>query len=218
MPTPSILIDPSKPGMRQQVDSLAPTPGYCVFIDIVGSTAMKQKGMREWIALIYNCFANSHFFLDQFSPIKAIGDALMFYIEIPDLKQSGYTPLQIFDGLWQLATESDPNFPAVKIGAARCEKAYSLTFLRGNQDYYGIDVDMTARLQSIAAEREIVIEQKFYDDISADYQGIGNQEQFESYRALRGPVPEPLKGIPDKINAYRAAASNVLPKLLPIRG
>ena len=84
MPTPSLWINPNNPELKRQVDSMLPTPGYCVFIDIAGSTAMKQKGIRHWIALIHNCFANAHLFLHPFSPVKGIGDALMYYIEAPD--------------------------------------------------------------------------------------------------------------------------------------
>lgn len=167
---------------------------------------MKQQGIRQWIALIHNCFANAHLFLDPFSPIKGIGDALMYYIELSDLRKSGYTQLQIFDGLWQIATENDSRFPAVKIGAARCQEAYALTFFRGSQDYYGIDIDMTACLQNLAKQREVVIDRRFYDDIAADYQGIANQEQFVSFRSLRGPMQENLKGIPNVTEVYRTGA------------
>jgi hypothetical protein len=203
MPTPSLWINPNDPELRRRVNSLQPTPGYCIFIDIAGSAAMKQQGIWQWIALIHNCFENARLFLYPFSPLKSIGDALMYYIELSDLRQSGYTPLQIFNGLWQTATENAPEFPVVRIGAAWCEQAYALTFLPGKQDYYGTDIDMTARLQSLAKEREVVIERRFYEGIAADYRGIGNQEQFESYRSLRGPRQESLKGIPNVTEVYR---------------
>ncbi len=185
------------------MDSLRPTPGYCIFIDIASSTAMKQQGLRTWVALIHNCFANAHLFLDPFPPIKGIGDALMYYIELSDLKQSHYNPLKIFDSLWQVATDKDPGFPEVKIGAARCEEAYSLTFLRGNLDYYGVDIDVAARLLGLAKEREVIVERRFYEDIAADYQSTGNREQFVSFRSLQGPKEETLKGIPNPVEVYR---------------
>jgi class 3 adenylate cyclase len=134
--------------------------------------------------------------------VKSIGDALMYYIELSDLKQSGYAPLQIFDGLWQTATETDSRFPAVKIGAARCDHIYALTFLRGSQDYYGADIDMTARLQSLARERQVVIERRLFDELAADYHRIGNQNQFGSFRSLRGPKSERLKGFPSAIEVF----------------
>jgi class 3 adenylate cyclase len=203
MPTPCLWIDPNDPNLKRSVDALPATPGYCIFIDITGSTAMKQQGIHRWISLIHNCFANAELFLHPFSPIKGIGDALMFYIEALDLLQSGYIPLQVFDGLWEIATNTDPLFPVVKIGAAKCEQVYPMTFLRGNQDYYGIDIDLTARLQSLAREREVVIERQFYEAITANYLWTDNKEQFESYRALTGPTQEKLKGIPDVVEVFR---------------
>ena len=164
---------------------------------------MKQQGIRHWIALIHNCFANVGMFLDPFSPLKGIGDALMYYIEAQDLEKSGYRPLQVFDGLWQVATDTDERFPVVKIGAAWCEQVYAITFLRGSQDYYGIDVDMTARLQALAQERQVVIERRLFDKIKADYEFFGNKNDFDSVRLLSGPKHELLKGIPAKIEVFR---------------
>jgi class 3 adenylate cyclase len=202
MPTPSLWINPGGPNWRQSVEALSPAVGCCIFIDIAGSTAMKQKGIRHWIAVIHNCFANAGMFLDPFSPIKGIGDALM-YIEEQDLAQSGYVPLQIFDGLWQVATDTDERFPIVKIGAAWCEDAYAITFLRGSQDYYGIDVDMTARLQGVAHERQVIIERRLYEKIHADYERTGNKTDFRSFQSLVGPTRESLKGIPGEVEVFR---------------
>jgi hypothetical protein len=149
MRAPSIWIQDS--GFWDRVDSLQPTPGYCAFIDIVGSTELKQQSIRRWINRIDNCFkltAEQHH-LGKFSPLKAIGDALMYYIEDSDLKQSGVTPFELFHSLWLIATEDRREvFPVVKIGAVRCVQVYSLTFLKGSQDYYGLEIDLAARLQA----------------------------------------------------------------------
>ena len=147
MPSPCVLIDPRDPALKSKVESMAKTPGICIFIDITGSTEMKCVGVKEWIARTHNCFANSASWLPiGTTPIKSIGDALMYYIEELDLSDSGYNALQIFDGLWHLATETGAEFPDVKIGAAWCEEVYPITFLAGSRDYYGIDIDLTARL------------------------------------------------------------------------
>ncbi|MGB7291042.1 MAG: hypothetical protein WBD99_02575 [Thermodesulfobacteriota bacterium] len=203
MPTRSFWIDPNDPNLKASVDALPATPGYCIFIDIAGSTRMKQQGIHRWVALIHNCFAIARCFLHPFPPIKGIGDALMFYIEAPDLAWTGYSPLRLFDGLWEMAANPDPLYPDVKIGAARCEHVYSMTFLRGNQDYYGIDIDLTAQLQSLAHAREVVIERRLYEAITANYLSIGNKEQFESYRALTGPIQVELKGISEVVEVFR---------------
>lgn len=164
---------------------------------------MKQKGIRHWIALIHNCFSNAGMFLDPFGPVKGIGDALMYYIESKDLEQSGYVPLQIFDGLYQVATETDDRFPIVKVGAAWCEDVYAISFLRGSQDYYGIDADLTARLQGLAHEGEVVIERRLYDRIKANYEHTGNKNDFPSFQSLVGPTRETVKGVPGQIEVFR---------------
>jgi len=127
----------------------------------------------------------------------------MYYIEAQDLADSGYAPINVFDELWLIATEKAPHFPIVKIGAAWCEQVYSITFLKHSQDYYGIDIDLTSRLQSLAAERQVIIEKRLYDKVHADYQFFGNRDQFVSFKSLSGPSYESLKGIPNPVEVFR---------------
>lgn len=206
MPTPSYWFDANNSNLKQELENLPRVPGYCVFLDITGSTDMKQKGILHWSRMIHNCFANASLFMVPFVPLKSIGDALVYYIEEVDLVKSGYTPMQIFDGLWQIANDADPEFPEVKIGAARCSDVYALTYFRGQQDYYGVDIDMTARLQHEAsASRQIVIERRFHDAIRERYEAAGNREQFdESVLSLTGPEEVKLKGVPGRIEVFRS--------------
>jgi class 3 adenylate cyclase len=164
---------------------------------------MKCSGIKEWVAKIHNCFANSHTFLSPFTPIKSIGDALMYYIEETDLLSVQYNALQIYDGLWQLATDPDPNFPEVKIGATWCEDVVPITFFAGSRDYYGIDVDLTSRLQSIADTREVVIDFRFHERVMIGYEESQKGDDFKSVRRLVGPEKVSLKGIPQKVLIYR---------------
>lgn len=167
---------------------------------------MKCSTMTEWVAKIHNCFANSAAYLPpQFIPIKSIGDALMYYIEVSDLQKSGYSPLQIYDGLWQLATEKGPEFPDVKIGAAWCEEVYPITFFAGNRDYYGIDIDLTARLQSLANSKEVVIDSRLQGKVTSDFHQTGNQDDFVSVKKLKGPEKVAPKGIPHDVEIYRGS-------------
>jgi class 3 adenylate cyclase len=204
MPSSPLLIDAGDPLLREKLDGLPPSPGYCIFIDVVGSTAMKQKSMREWVALIHNCFANAKTFLTAFRPLKGIGDELMYFIEESDLK--GETALTIYDGLFQIAKDTNAAFPATKIVAAYCSSVYPMTFIQGSRDYYGIDVDRAARLKSISpppAEREVVIDSEMYSRVKAQYDWTGNKSDFECFLQLKGPTSHNAKGIPDPIRVYR---------------
>jgi class 3 adenylate cyclase len=206
MPTPCLLINPHDPDLRIKVDSMKKTPGICIFIDITGSTQMKAAGLKQWIARIHNCFANSEANLSpQFRPIKSIGDSLMYYIEESDLIKSGYTALQIYDGLWQIAMETGADYPEVKIGAAWCEDVYPITFLPESRDYYGIDIDLTARIQAVANSKEVVIDARLHRRVLENYQATGNKDQFESVLLLRGPETKELKGIPSVVTIYRGS-------------
>lgn len=204
MPSPCLLISPSNPNLKADVQALAKTPGICIFIDITGSTQMKCGSLKEWIAKIHNCFANAATFVPpQFVPIKSIGDALMYFIEEPDLASTGYTPMQIYEGLWQMATETATEFPEVKIGAAWCEEVYPITFFDGNRDYYGIDIDLTARLQSLAKSKEVVIDSRLRDKVLEHYSIAGNPDDFVGVRKLEGPEECSPKGIPHTVRIYR---------------
>ena len=181
MPTESLFFDPLDPELKIKIEGLAKVPGICIFVDITGSMNMKSRGLKHWAVMIHNCFANARTYLPtDFSPVRAIGDALMFYIQESELKQSGYTCMQVYDGLWQFVRDRGSDFPEVKVGAVWCEDAYPLTFFRGGRDYYGLDIDLAARLQAKASSREIVIDQRFRDRVMADAAGAGNRDQFVS--------------------------------------
>jgi hypothetical protein len=47
-----------------------------------------------------------------------------------------------------------------------------MTFFRGNRDDYVMDVDLTARLQAEAANREVVIDRRFYKRVKRASENI----------------------------------------------
>ncbi|MBI5886021.1 MAG: adenylate/guanylate cyclase domain-containing protein [Deltaproteobacteria bacterium] len=161
--------------------------------------------MGYWIALIHNCFANCESFLYSFSPIKSIGDELMFFIEESDLLDSSFTPLQIYDALWQIATDKTSIFPEVKIGATYCKNVYPITFIKNNRDYYGLGIDLAARLKALAKPKQVIVDSMFYDKIMSDYNGIGNKNDFLSVRNMTGPEKQPIKGIAQDVTFYRCS-------------
>ena len=163
--------------------------------------------MFHWIALIHNTFSNVTTFLDSFAPLKGIGDELMYYIEEADLTASGYSPMQIFDALYQIANETEQDYPKTKIVAAYCSSVFPMTFIPGARDYYGIDIDRAARLKGdmtpAVREGEVLIDEGFYNRIMPSYEATGNKPQFISIQNLQGPTERTLKGIAEPVRVYR---------------
>ena len=103
----SLFINPNYREIREKIENLKPIPGYCIFIDIVGSTELKSHNLYEWISYIYNTFATINFSLFyKFNPLKSIGDCLMFYIPESDMKDE--SPLTLLDSLIDMAKSEDP--------------------------------------------------------------------------------------------------------------
>src|SRR5260370_42020617 len=111
-----LLFDPNDPALKAKILSLQPSTGYCIFIDVVGSTKVKDETLPQWASRIYNTFTLARSFLPlQFQPLKGIGDALMFYITEDDLEKTGEVPLQLFHGLFSITAEEEEIFEKVKI-------------------------------------------------------------------------------------------------------
>jgi hypothetical protein len=211
MPSATLLIDPMDPLLQQKLAALPKCPGYCIFIDVVGSTALKQKGIHHWVACIHNSFSHAKTFVGVFRPLKGIGDELMYYIEEADLITSGETPLTLYDGLFQIAGSGSPSasMPDTKIAVAYCDSVYPMTFISGTVDYYGADIDRAARLKSVTpslTDREIVMDDGFYNRLMSSYNNTGNQFQFSSVKRITGPSILNAKGIVNPVNFFRVKA------------
>jgi hypothetical protein len=138
-----------------------------------------------------------------FSPLKSIGDELMFFI--PEGQLRGESALTLFDGLWGIVNSKDPYLQQVKVGAAYCQEAFDITFIKGAQDIYGKDIDLTARLASVAGSQEIVMNAEFYGRVRSEYDAAGNKEQFAAVPKIAGPWPQPLKGFKHNITIYKTS-------------
>jgi class 3 adenylate cyclase len=205
----TLFFDPNDPNLRAKIEALVPTPGYCVLVDMVGSTAMKDAPILQWAPKIHNAFANTMAFLDpSIRPLKSIGDELMFYISCEKLAERGEGALCLYSGLFSVAGEKDPLFTDVKIAIAYCERAYRLSFLPGVEDIYGKDIDLTARLLSKALPREIVMNEAFVRILKHDFEtdARGNQDQFPEVNRITGPVGEPFKGFAAPVPVFRVKA------------
>lgn len=212
MPFESRYLDPDEPNFGEDIRSIQPTPGYCIFIDLVKSTEMKDAPPWEWMIRLRNTLSNAEAYMVFFSkPIKIIGDELMYYIPARKLSESGKTPLQIFNSLCMITNEPDEQlFRTVKVGIAFCESAYAITFWRGVPDIHGKDIDLAARLVNLAEPREIVMNEGFYQRLQDAYQFTGNKGAFEEVEKIKGPWPVTLKGFSKYVNVHKLPAPPVL--------
>ncbi len=198
----SVYFDPTDPGLEQKVRNLVPTPGYSVFVDISGSTAMKDQELHRWASKIYNAFANVRTFMPDGSyPLKSLGDALLYFIPKSRLRDARQVPLQLFDGLASIVDDVDAIFPEQKAAIVSGE-AYELTFIRDRPDVYGKDVDLAARLASIAKAREVVMNRAFYEEVMADYTRAGAGAGFEKVKLIAQRPPANLKGFSSPVEVF----------------
>lgn len=220
MPFESLYFDPDVTDFHEAIRTIQPTPGYCIFLDLVKSTEMKEAPPWEWMIRIRNTFSNAQAYMAFFGrPIKAIGDELMYYISHQGLSESGQTPLQVFSALCMVANEPDESlFRSVKVGIAFCENAYAITFWKGVPDVYGKDIDLAARLVDLAAPREIVMNEGFFQRVREAHRSTGNKEDFREVDKIRGPWPVTLKGFSNYINIYKLPAPPVAVYDRPLQG
>ncbi len=173
MTLPIILNFDNPEILEAQIENLQPSPGTCIFIDICGSTAIKQQELKRWILYIGNtirlCFGISHLFRD--CVLKLIGDAIMIYI--PDTKKNeedeNYATIlnMLKNCISSTGTTINQITLRTKAAIHYCTDPYNITYNAAN-DYYGNDIDLTARLMKKSEENKIVISERYYQKVFAE--------------------------------------------------
>jgi len=197
--------DPNSKAIEKLLEEIPATPGTCFFIDIVGSTRIKYKsGLKTWGRMLNNTF-NFISILNEFpdNVVKGIGDEIMLYIPDNELKQkSAYT--DYFSLLLEIYATIDniKNFPLeglflpCKVAIHYCTDAYNITFLEGANDYYGKDIDLTARLTSKAIANRIVLSETFYRKAVGNYEEKYSESLHKAMDNVSEKYLEDFKGIP----------------------
>ena len=198
----SLFINPYDKNLPQKVLQLKPMSGYCFIIDIAGSTELKDIDLSKWIVFIYNTFANimGNLFM-KFNPIKSLGDALMFFIPEDNMKDEN--PLTLFHALWNIISSDEPNLREVKIGVACCVDAYDITFVPDTVDVYGKDIDLTARLSSLAESQEIIMNVGFAEKVRGEYNISKDRKTYPEVLHIKGPWPTKISGFSDYQSIYK---------------
>ena len=71
-----------------------------MFVDIAGSTKMKDEALYRWASKIYNAFVKTQMFMPIGSfPLKSMGDALLYFIPKTAIRDTQQVPLELFAGL-----------------------------------------------------------------------------------------------------------------------
>ena len=208
----TLYVNPADPASTlAAVAALPPTTGTCVFIDIVGSTAMKDGSLVRWVAAVTNTFERIRAFLSPNVPVKSIGDELMFFIPDADLAKSGSTFLALFGALASIAHDPDQSsepgslLPEVKVVACHCTAVYALSFIDGAPDYYGKEIDLAARLLSQAGPRELVMNDAFSVLVRRDFMAYGDVSGFPEVARIVGPAMVALKGFALPVAMFRVS-------------
>ena len=163
--------DPNSAEMLETLKQIPCNPGVCFFININRSTDMKyQGGLKDWGRKLNNTFNNllyaNHF---QRHMVKGIGDEMMLFIpdEVLRARSSNNTCFalleDIYASLFLIKNHPDQTlYLNCKVAIHYCTEVYNITFFEGANDYYGSDIDLTARLMSKCVDNRIVLSEKFY--------------------------------------------------------
>ncbi len=198
--------NPNSPEIEEVLGALEKTPGICIFIDIINSTNIKYKsGLKDWGRRLNNTF-NFISFLNDFPDniVKGIGDELMLFIPDEALKNKS-TYNDHFGLIEEIYATIDnlKNFPLedtflnCKVGIHYCTEVYNITFFEGYNDYYGQDIDLTARLMAKARANRIVMTEVLYKMIINDYNQYHKGQDSQCLQAISGKYIEDFKGVPN---------------------
>jgi class 3 adenylate cyclase len=194
--------NPNSSELDDLLTNLSTCPGTCIFIDIVNSTEIKYRtDLKTWARMLNNTF-NFISFLNDFPNhiVKGIGDELMLYIPDEDLHKkqninNHYQLLQeIFATLFNI--KHFPNgdmFLPCKVAIHYCTNVYNITYFENYDDYYGLDIDLTARLMSKARMHRIVFSESFYKKVLESCDG---NEANGCLSSVSEKYIEDFKGVP----------------------
>jgi len=197
--------DPNSKEIEEQLEGIPRCPGTCFFIDVINSTDIKYRTkLKEWGKRLNNTF-NFISFLNDLpdNVVKGIGDELMLYIPDDDLfsktTYNNYLGLieEIYATIDNLYNYPIPDtFLNCKVAIHYCTEEYNISFFRNANDYYGMDIDLTARLMIKARANRIVMSEKFFTKVKSDMIDRGLHIQDTSLRDISPVYVEDFKGVP----------------------
>lgn len=164
------------------------------------STELKQNSLQKWVLMIANTLnlVGKTSLLFKNHIVKLIGDEIMFYIPDSNLGEENHATLfgEVKYALANFNNNIDDITLRLKAAIHYCHKdVYNITFIKGCNDYYGIDIDLTSRLMEKAVEKRIVLSNEFYKKVEGstimngvsrvyieDFKGISGSTKFRIYQ------------------------------------
>ncbi|MCX6244571.1 MAG: hypothetical protein NTU98_07670 [Bacteroidetes bacterium] len=203
--------DPNSPEMIRRLGSLPKCPGTCFFMDINKSTDIKYSGgISDWGRKLNNTF-NILLYSNHFEKflVKGIGDEAMLFIPDTELvhgsKNDNYFGLleDIYASLFIIRNHPDPNlFINCKVAIHYCTEVYNISFFEGANDYYGSDIDLTARLMTKSIENRIVLSERYLIKVLNDLVTMGKPATSGCLSGISEKFLENFKGVPVSVE-YR---------------
>jgi len=201
------FTDPNSTDMEEYLKGIPTSPGTCFFIDINKSTEIKYTGgLADWGRKLNNTF-NFISLLNDFPDniVKGIGDEIMLFIPDEEL-QKKHTIRSYYQLLEEIYSTIDNirNFPfpdmflPCKVSIHYCTEVYNITFFEGVNDYYGRDIDLTARLMAKAVENRIVLSEKFYTQVMNDLVNLNLPVNNGCMANVSEKFTEQFRGIPER--------------------
>src|SRR6266481_7816878 len=119
----SLYFSLNDPHIMRKIECIEPVPGFCIVVDMVGSTDLSFDAPKKWLSRTHDAFALARAHLNQFQPLKTIGDALMYYIPETEMSQKSVQPLQLHLSLCFIVQEwKEDTFGRTKAAIAYCEE------------------------------------------------------------------------------------------------
>ena len=197
--------DPTSKEIEDKLEGIPKSPGTCFFIDVINSTDIKYKtDLKDWGKRLNNTF-NFISFLNDLpeNVVKGIGDELMLFIPDEDLfsktSYNNYFGLieEIYATIDNLVNYPIENtFLECKVSIHYCTEVYNISFFEHANDYYGMDIDLTARLMSKAKANRIVMSEKFFTKVKNDMIDMNVRLETTSLANISNVYMEDFKGVP----------------------
>lgn len=191
----------------KRVRQLKPTPGYCILIDIVGSTVLKREASEKWITQMKQIFDDIRQVMNFTSFFKSIGDCFMCFIRDADFQKNGVNNANVLaDRICDLINMQMLNSSCHQIKAALVYShadCYELSFIKDTADIYGNGIDLAFRLLSLANENEVLMNYEAYERVKTLFDEKDPDREYQSKMHFQGPWRQSVKGFADAIEIYK---------------